>query len=372
MKRDVFDNLLHRIGGKLQISDTQRDLAKGHYEAVGRWLAADENLYSGADMQIYAQGSLRIGTTVKPISGQEFDLDIVCEFDAKWRGKDSIELLRAVEHRLRMNKTYAPMVQVMKRCVRLNYANDFHMDILPAVPADDSGNGCLKVPDRKLKDWKDSNPKGYADWFEKEAERILQVFMEKSAEIEPFPDDETFDFKPPLKRAVQLIKRYRDVHFESDSENAPISIVLTTLAARHYKGDSSVYGTIMSILKEIKASIPKNGKRLIVLNPKNEREDLSERWDAEPEKYQHFIRFIDHFEDTWAQLNAQQGISNITDRLKAMFGESVTEGALLEQAAYFEKARKSNLLKVSNITGGITTIGAGSTFIKGNSFYGEE
>ena len=47
----------------------------------------DEELSNGADIEIYPQGSLSISTTVKPLSKQEYDLDLVCEINQSWQGK---------------------------------------------------------------------------------------------------------------------------------------------------------------------------------------------------------------------------------------------------------------------------------------------
>ena len=63
------------------------------------------------------------------------------------------------------NETYAEMLEKLKRCLRLNYAGAFHMDILPACPNDQVGNGSIIVPDCKLECWMHSNPKGFAAWF---------------------------------------------------------------------------------------------------------------------------------------------------------------------------------------------------------------
>ena len=99
------------------------------------------------------------------MSKQEYDLDLVCEINQSWQGKNPLILLDTIEKRLKENKLYEAMVERKNRCIRLNYANEFHMDILPAHPADMTSNTSVKVPDRKAKDWKDSNPKGYASWF---------------------------------------------------------------------------------------------------------------------------------------------------------------------------------------------------------------
>ena len=85
------------------------------------------------------------------------------------------------------------------------------------------------------------------------------MLLEKRADIKPLPSDDNIE-KPPLKRAVQLIKRYRDVYFEENADSAPISIVLTTLAGQIYKGQSSVYKAISDILEGILMNLPSDGK----------------------------------------------------------------------------------------------------------------
>ena len=80
-----FDNhledMLHPLCVRLQITAIQRDLAESRYKSVTEWLAADESTFWGKDLDIFPQGSLRMGTTVKPLARQEFDLDLVCEIN---------------------------------------------------------------------------------------------------------------------------------------------------------------------------------------------------------------------------------------------------------------------------------------------------
>lgn len=61
--KDLIDDLLQRVE-KLEISKTQRQLAKDRYHAVGAWLSKDEELLGRAEINIYPQGSLSISTTV--------------------------------------------------------------------------------------------------------------------------------------------------------------------------------------------------------------------------------------------------------------------------------------------------------------------
>ena len=59
-------DLLWRICVGLQITPTQYETAKQHYTAVGRWLEADGSLLQTLAPSIYPQGSVLIGTTVRP------------------------------------------------------------------------------------------------------------------------------------------------------------------------------------------------------------------------------------------------------------------------------------------------------------------
>lgn len=110
-KNDLLDDLLQRVGEKLQISKTQRQLAEERYKAVGTWLSKDEDLFGGVEINIYPQGSLSISTTVKPLTRQEYDLDLVCEIDESYEGKDPIELLDKIEQRLKDNEIYKDKVE---------------------------------------------------------------------------------------------------------------------------------------------------------------------------------------------------------------------------------------------------------------------
>jgi hypothetical protein len=264
------------------------------------------------------------------------------------------------------------MVEKKNRCVRLNYANEFHMDILPAAPNIVKNGGCVKVPDRKVEEWKDSNPSGYAKWFEFRSEELLKAFEARyAASVQPLPAHEPMERKTPLQRSVQLMKRYRDIYYKQNPDSAPISIVLTTLAGMHYTGQYSVAEALKEILQGISGAIPGTGKRLLVLNPTNTDEDLSEKWDEKPALYFEFVRWTKEFVRLWNEFQATNGIHNVRKALVAMFGEDVTEYAINEQAEFLEKARKERLLGITQNTGVITsTSSIGAITIRKNTFYG--
>jgi len=156
-----LDDLLERICVALELSRTQHKTAEGRYGAIGEWLSVPGSSLARFRPEIYPQGSLRIGTTVKPLARLEYDLDLVCELALDWqRIRNPVAVLDGVEQRLREHDTYRRMVERKNRCIRINYANEFHLDVLPACPHPGDGTDRVVVPDRKAQAWTASNPKG--------------------------------------------------------------------------------------------------------------------------------------------------------------------------------------------------------------------
>jgi hypothetical protein len=364
-----LDDLLHRIGRKLQISPTQHQLAEERYEAIGRWLETKESPLAVFAPVIYPQGSLRIGTTVRPRGRQEYDLDLVCQLLIDWlKISNPVALLDAVEERLRQHDVYKKMIERKNRCIRINYANEFHLDILPACPDIVSCPNCVVVPDRNAEDWRASNPKGYAAWFESRQDLLKAVVTER---VEPLPIHEPFEAKATLQRVVQLLKRWRDIAYAKNLDLAPVSIVLTTLAAQHYGGERSVNEALTNVLDGIVASLSANGKgRLIVLNPTNPREDLSERWDEVPDAYNAFVSGIISFRKAWNNITQQYGIPSVSAGLTALFGEEITKSVVTEQAETIEKFRREKKLAVQRSSGILAAASPSSHLIKPNTFHG--
>ena len=136
--KERLNLLLRYIADELDISETHHKLAEQHYQAVGNWLGADGSLLAPFNPDIYPQGSFRLGTVVKPISGEDrYDIDLVCQLELPRQQVTQRRLKQMVGDRLKENKTYAEMLEPEgRRCWTLQYADSarFHMDILPAIP----------------------------------------------------------------------------------------------------------------------------------------------------------------------------------------------------------------------------------------------
>lgn len=371
-KTSQLDDLLKLICEDLQLPSSRYDGAVNCYQAVSNWLEADGSSVAVFNPTIYPQGSMKIGTTVKPFGRDEYDLDFVCEFQFRADHLQSpLQLLKLLESRLREHQIYRAILEVKNRCIRLNYAHEFHMDILPACSNPDEGGSCLLVPDRESHSWKHSNPKGYANWFESRCELALKRLIESRrlmAKAEPIPPQEAVVEKAILKRVVQLLKRWRDVRYQREPKLAPISMILTTMAAEAYRGERTVTEAMTSVLNTFVSTIAFSKSRIYVPNPANPKEDLSERWD-DAEQYHAFVHGIADLHGEWNNALAATGIQNVSNQLEHLFGEPV-QAAVKRQASTLQELREKSFLRVAQ-AGILTSVPATGIRVRPNTFHGK-
>nr|WP_315203714.1 nucleotidyltransferase [uncultured Flavobacterium sp.] len=347
------EELLARIAQELQLDKTRMERMESAYKAVFDLLKKDETFFNNLEIEIYVQGSKRIGTTVKPINDEDFDLDTVLHiydlFSNHTPEQVYNELVRVIEN----DGYYKTICEKKTRCVRLNYKSDFHIDILPACMPSYFEKQKIAIPEKRLRDWSSGNPKGFADWFltiansvqEPMLKMYSQVLLKANVESEPLPK-ELYE-KTPLQRAVQLIKRYRDLYYQ-DKKHPVSSIVITTLVAHFYKGENSIFDAIDNITQGIKISYLdaiKSNIRFKVLNPVNPEEDFTDSWTAE--NYSSFYNFILDFHTKWQHL--KQSFETSKDDYIILFGEGIYKKSLNEQLLFFSKNSNDNLSKLSGL-----------------------
>jgi hypothetical protein len=263
----------------------------------------------------------------------------------------------------------------MNRCWRLNYAGQFHLDVLPAKP-DSRILKAILVPDKALKDWKESNPKGYADWFRIRCYVTALSLRQSSAanavaSVEPLPIDGKKP-KLPLQRAVQLLKRHRDVTYANRTKEekaaAPISIIITTLAAQAYQGEGDVLSTMQSVVRRMPSHIRCADGKAYILNPTNPNENFAEKWHTHPEREEAFKAWIRKADQDIEQLRLAVGFNKIGSILDRFLGPNRRNIVFKHFIDEMESKRQSGL-RVDLKT---ATLGAavGPTILK-NTFYGD-
>jgi hypothetical protein len=374
-----MDSLLGGIGRSLELTPEQRQRARIEFDNLREWLA---NSVHGAAVsrELYEQGSSRIGTEVRPLSDAggdacEHDLDAVAEHHQSSLGP--MEQYEAMHKRLAENPRYKPNLVRKNRCIRIDFRGNFHLDVVPAQP-DRASPGTTKiiVPDRLKKQWTHSNPKGFARWFELRGQAAREEF-EKSVRQEAWlrgqtvvPHVPTFAEKPVLNRAIQLLKRRRDMVFMG-SENAPRSIVLTTLAARSYDGGLSVYSALQTIVASIVEQIDRaHPHRVEVRNPTDGEENFADKWRGDDAAYAKFTDFIRQFAGEIFALRNITGLENVVEALERLFGAEPVQKSYREFSEDFRQAADDGRLRVGNKTGLITVTTGASMIVPRSTHYG--
>jgi hypothetical protein len=308
-RRLEWGEKLYRAATRISLTPAQYEMIESHYEALQEIIdAATDPVLSGA--HIFVQGSVRSRTAILPqpgAKGEHSDVDADAVVWLPYASQVAVDTFNALERRLREgSRTQRPPTR-KNRCVRLHYKDDspkFHMDVTPARNAagnsGSKGEGALLVPDLKSGSWKPSAPVDFADWFADKCDSSLILAADEQRSLEerekpfakstqePLPDHEAYIDFNPLRAAIKLLKAHRDIMFldESVCDLRPISIVITTLAARAYEqiARESVVAPRRSAdaLIEIVDRMPQfiagpPGAR-VVCNPVITTENFAEKW----------------------------------------------------------------------------------------------
>lgn len=387
VQKRLLVGLLEWACQKIELTETQAALAADRYGTIGKWLGDGEHALL-ADATIYAQGSARLRTTVRPVRRLEYDIDLICALPHTGPELPVADVYRLVGDRLREHATFREMLEPINRGWRLNYANEFHLDITPAVPDTTLGNGAVLVPDRELKTWKESHPKGYAAWFDGiaaiEALHVPHGRRLLKADVEPLPED--VPFRGPLRRIVQVMKRHRDnVYLAKPSAelcNAPISIIITTLAAHAFQrvARQAIYADEFDLLQAVVRTMPAfimfgADGALWVPNPVNPYENFAEKWNAHPERATAFREWHGRFQHDADALAAATGLDEVKRMLARILGDETAVRVLKEYTERVNANRGSGGLTVTqSATGtlGVAASTAASSAVRSNTFFGSQ
>ena len=316
-----MEELLEDLASSLQVPPSRYEAAERSYKSLGEWLHRDASIVRKANPKIYVQGSFRLGTAIRPSSGQEdHDVDLVCELSFSKTQLTQEQLKASIGTELRSyaiaHKMKAP--KEGRRCWTQDYADEaqFHIDVLPALPdaryqrlllaehgfRSEWIDTAVAITDREdsqfrliTNDWPTSNPKGYANWFRSRMQAVFDarrraLALEAQASVEEIPD---YRVRTPLQSAIQILKQHRDVMFVHRKETKPISIILTTLAAHAYQLEPTISGALFGILSRMDNYIEYRDGIAWIANPTDPRENFADRWQEHPERGSAFFEWLD-------------------------------------------------------------------------------
>ena len=345
---DLTISILDHLCMALDLTKTQRKTAEDRYATITQLLGASGSGLSKYSPHLHVQGSFLHKTMVKPMAGVEFDVDLICLLHGT-RFLGAKEMFRLVVAEL---KSRYPDLVVKDRCCRIDYAGEFHMDIIPACPELGVDPSRILIPDRRLEQLLPSCPKLYAAWFEETA-LLMPVFItslsateaynaKSAAVIEPLPDYDGM-MQEPLRRFVQILKASRNHFYQGRSAQIPSSIVITTLAAHAYKRAvaSGPYESMLHVFRAVAADLHRyicvtrnseGGIQLDLRNPSDARENFLDGWKHDERSYQAFFewqRQVLLFVDKMMGIEiGYEGIDGAKKRLASTFGDTAATAAI--------------------------------------------
>jgi hypothetical protein len=371
---DVLAALLTGSVEALDIPPALAEEARTRYTSVGTFLNRHGDAAGDAPWNVYPQGSFRLGTVVMPIDRSgEYDIDLVCVRQIK---KNSITQVRlksevgaALQAFVRTEDGVAS--EEAGRCWTLDYRDlRFHMDVLPSIPDSEGSPTGILLTDRDVHEWLKSDPIGYSDWFrERMARELLRkrvaLAEKRQSTIEDVPESL---IKTTLQRAVQVLKRHRDIHFQRDPKGRPPSILITTLAAHAYVGEQNLYEAVVMMADTMHRHVQQDGNAWYVLNPVQPDENFADKWRTEPERMRNFFRWLDSLKRDLDEAQQQKGLHAVSERLAVGLGDVVMKAAERVGGTY-RTARDSGALTMAAGIGMLSTRKEGRT-VPLHGFYG--
>jgi hypothetical protein len=145
------------------------------------------------------------------------------------------------------------------------------------------------------------------------------------ASIEQVPE---YRVKTPLQRVVQILKRHRDMVFQKDPDDKPISIIITTLAAHAYNNEADLLDSMINVINGMTRYILTENGVTWIANPVNPLENFADKWREHPQREQKFRGWLRQVREDLGRIIKDEDIRNAEEILKPRFGIRAVNGAL--------------------------------------------
>lgn len=292
-----FDALLRDT---VNLPQSRLDQLSDRVDAIYRALRADTtigDLVTGKT----STGSWAHRTIIKPQEGKEYDADVLVHLAENQDWTDTKaeyinELYRALGragYADRHRKT---------RCVRVQYANDCHIDLVPFVT---TWTGAKHIVNRSTGEWEDTNPEGFTTWMNERDKTTSGNF----------------------RKVVRLMKFLRD---HKNSFTGTRSIILTTLLGERVSGfipviEPGAYGnvpkTLVRVVEDLDTWLQGQWSKPSVSDPSSPGTTFDHRWNDDSFEY-----FKDRIHAHAAQMRAaldETDEAKSIEKWQALFGDGI-------------------------------------------------
>ncbi|MBI5205520.1 MAG: hypothetical protein HZA11_11435 [Nitrospirae bacterium] len=245
------NDLFGKYHDAVKLAPAKRDNLKTSRDAVRYKIRSYfKNILKANVPKFHGQGSYMMRTTVNPLNG-EFDIDDGVYLQnlstdrSKWDAPEKVHgwIVAATDG----HTNEKPIDK--NRCVRVRYANNYHID-LPIYCMD---RDTPYLAEKGKEGWHISDPKALIVWF--------------NSTIKSHGDH-----GDQLKRIIRYFKAWADFQEQNSAEKMPSGVTLTVLACNNFefsadRDDASLVGTARKILSTLEFS-------KTIMRPVNPYDDL--------------------------------------------------------------------------------------------------
>ena len=294
----------------VNLNQTRIDTLTTRVDAISRTLETFE-IFSDILIEIVPQGSWAHKTIIKPTGYSEmFDADIVAFMRPhnEWSAADYTENLYA---RLKGHGLYVDKVSRKTRCVTIQYAGEFSIDIVPCIRRENWWETTEAIVNRKEDTEERTNPDGYSEWFRQK---------------------DGYVGNNQLIKVVRLLKYLRDTKATFSAK----SILLTTLVGERISFlDALGFGNEFSdlptalriVIRRLDNYLQQNINMPEVRNPSLPSESFTRHWNQD--KYSNFRacihRYAEWIEDAYVEEDRDESII----KWRRVFGEEFAYSVVL-------------------------------------------
>lgn len=249
------------------------------------------------------QGSWAQRTIINPKENEEFDADFMVELEEQddWNPSDYQDpVFDALVDYCDAHHISTPP-EAKNRCVRVTYANDMHVDVVPYV---DRAVGGECIVNTDIDEWEDTDPSGFTDWMKGQ-------------------DDIANNNMRRVLRILKYLRDHRDYYEDTKS------IILTTIVGnvisvektRTYPGCyDNVPKALHRITQDLADWVRDQDERPEVEDPSRADATFTHRWpQAEYDAFRRDIQDVADLVD--AAINCDTSWSDSTTKWRELLGD---------------------------------------------------
>ncbi len=291
-ERDFKDFLSKRV----DLNQDRLDTLKGRIETITKLLKENLSGYR----KFSEQGSYAHKTIIKPVKdNDEFDADLLIFIqDSDFNPNDfKTDYVRKIYEIFKNNGNYEDKINKKTRCVTINYAGDFHLDIVPCV----EHNEVHYITNRNDSKYEPTDGDGYKQWLAQKNEIV---------------GNNNF------RKVTRLLKFLRD-HKDNFSVK---SILLTTLLGNMVQTDdkdsesfSDLPTTLKTLSNRLNNFLQNRPSMPIIKNPVMSSEDFNRHWDEV--KYKNFREKFNSYNGKINQAFEEEDYNSSVKKWRELFGD---------------------------------------------------